>query len=99
VHADDPFPDHPDDATFKRYVSVLAKRVSKMPKLPMCRPDDDDWQVKLFAASGRFILSLHRRQGKRLIYPNEVVEKALGVSATTRNWNTIESIVKSLNAK
>jgi hypothetical protein len=32
------------------------------------------------------------------VYPNEVVEKKLGVSATTRNWNTIAAICKVLKA-
>jgi hypothetical protein len=26
-----------------------------------------------------------------MLYPNEIVEKALGVRATTRSWNTIEA--------
>jgi uncharacterized protein (DUF1697 family) len=26
------------------------------------------------------------------VYPNEVVEKKLGVSATTRNWNTVSAV-------
>jgi uncharacterized protein (DUF1697 family) len=30
------------------------------------------------------------------LYPNAVVEKKFGVAATTRNWNTIEKVVKIL---
>jgi len=30
-------------------------------------------------------LILLRRLGRRVVYPNEVIEKKLGVSATTRN--------------
>jgi uncharacterized protein (DUF1697 family) len=80
-----------------RYVSVLAKRPRSLPALPVLRPDGDEWQVKVFAVPGRFALSLHRRVGKNLIYPNEVVEKQFGVPATTRNWNTISAICDILN--
>ena len=76
----------------KKYVTVLAKRPSVIPELPISRPAGADWQVKLISIRDRFVLSLHRRLGRALIYPNEVVEKTLGVSATTRNWTTINAI-------
>jgi uncharacterized protein (DUF1697 family) len=90
--AGDPFPDDncPDDVS--RYVSVMAKRPKTLPDLPIRQPDGDDWQVKVVAVSGPFALSLHRRQGRTLVYPNEVVEKRFGMSVTTRNWNTIAAI-------
>jgi uncharacterized protein (DUF1697 family) len=75
-----------------RYVSVLSKLPRTSPQLPTCRPAGDDWQVKVIAIHGRFALSLHRRLGRTLVYPNEVVEKCLGVPATTRNWNTIAAV-------
>jgi uncharacterized protein (DUF1697 family) len=90
--ASDPFGDDtcPDGVT--RYASILARRPKTLPDLPICQPDGDDWQVKVVAVSGPFALSLHRRQGRTLVYPNEVVEKRFGVSVTTRNWNTIAAI-------
>ncbi len=48
---------------------------------------------------GRYALSLRRRLGQRIIYPNEVVEKSLGVSATTRGWDTIQAICRILDSK
>ncbi len=90
--AKDPFALETTNDEVVKYVSVLAKRPRAIPKLPIERPGADDWQVKLFEVRGRFALSLHRRLGRRLIYPNEVVEKTFGVPATTRNWNTIVAI-------
>jgi uncharacterized protein (DUF1697 family) len=90
--AADPFDSASADASVVKYVSVLAKRPRAIPKLPIDRPGPDDWQVKMFELRGRFVLSLHRRLGRRLIYPNEIVEKTFGVAATTRNWNTIVAI-------
>jgi uncharacterized protein (DUF1697 family) len=79
-----------DDVT--RYVSVLAKRPRTIPSLPIEKPAGRDWQVKVCAVEGRFALSFHRRLGRTLVYPNDVVEKSLSVRATTRNWNTILTV-------
>jgi uncharacterized protein (DUF1697 family) len=87
-----PFANKPGGDGVTRYVSVLAKRPRTIPPLPIERPTGRDWQVKVIAVEGRFALSLHRRLGRTLIYPNEVVEKNLGVRATTRNWNTIAAV-------
>jgi len=51
------------------------------------------------AVVGKFALSFWRRQGKTLVYPNEVVEKKFGLTATTRNWNTIAAIRQNLQAR
>jgi uncharacterized protein (DUF1697 family) len=87
-----PFDNKPGGDDVTRYISVLAKRPRAVPPLPIEKPASRDWQVKVFAIDGRFALSLHRRLGRTLVYPNEVVEKTLGVRATTRNWNTVAAI-------
>lgn len=81
-----------------QYVSVLANRPRTLPPLPITQPAGKDWQVKVIGVTGQFALSLHRRMGRTLVYPNAVVEKKLGVAATTRNWNTIVAISKVLKA-
>ena len=88
----DPFPHARSDREVSPFVSVLAKRPRTLPPLPIRQPASDNWQVKVIAVRGRFALSLHRRVGRTLVYPNEVVERHLGVSATTRNWNTVCAI-------
>jgi uncharacterized protein (DUF1697 family) len=35
--------------------------------------------------------------GKRLYYPNELVEKSFGQPATTRNWTTVIKLVEILS--
>jgi uncharacterized protein (DUF1697 family) len=91
-----PFDKMASSADVTRYVSVLAKRPRAIPTLPIEKPSGREWQVKVIAIDGRFALSLHRRLGRTLVYPNEVVEKSLRVSATTRNWNTIAAVCKLL---
>jgi len=94
----DAFGSEPATAEARRYVSVMAKRPPKLPPLPLCQPAGDEWQVKVIGITGKFALSLNRRTGRKLVYPNEVVEKKLGVPATTRNWDTIEAVCEVLKA-
>ena len=88
----DPFPHARSDRELSRFVSVLARRPRALPPLPIRQPAGDNWQVKVIGVRDRFALSLHRRVGRTLVYPNEVVERHLGVSATTRNWTTVCAI-------
>jgi uncharacterized protein (DUF1697 family) len=72
-----------------RFVSVLPKAPRAKPPLPIEEPAGRKWEVRIVAIAGRFVLSV-RRLGKT--YSNAVVEKHLGLPATTRNWTTIEAI-------
>jgi uncharacterized protein (DUF1697 family) len=72
-----------------RFVSVLPKAPRSLPPLPIEQPAGARWEVRIVAVAGRFVLS-HRRTGQT--YPNAVVEKHFGLPATTRNWNTLETI-------
>ncbi len=72
-----------------RFVSVLQKAPRAKLPLPIEQPAGAKWEVQVVAITGRFALSV-RRLGQT--YSNAVVEKHLGVPATTRNWNTIEAI-------
>jgi uncharacterized protein (DUF1697 family) len=82
----------PEEPAARRFVSVLARRPRELPPLPLEQPAGAEWQVKVVGVAGKFALSLWRRLGKRLLYPNGVVEKKLGVPATTRGWDTIAAV-------
>ena len=98
LESEDPFPRARSGDEVTRYVSVLAKRPRTPATLPIRQPAGDNWQVKVVEVRSVFALSLHRRVGRTLVYPNEVVEKHFGVSATTRNWNTVCAICDVLRA-
>jgi Uncharacterized protein conserved in bacteria len=91
----DPFEGQPCGPNIIRFLSVLAKRVRRLPSLPLSLPSDDDWLVKIIAIQDRFVLGLYRRHMKAISYLGKI-EKLLGVPVTTRNWNTIEKIAKTL---
>lgn len=89
-----PFPNTPTVKGIGQFVSVMSKAPPTLPQLPIEQPVGNNWEVQIVAVIGRFALSV-RRLGQT--YSNAVVEKHLGVSATTRNWNTIEAACGILN--
>ena len=93
----DPFARQPSGPNITRFVNVLHKPLRKPPPLPLSLPSPDEWLLKIIAIQGRFVLGLYRREMKAISYLGKI-EKLLGVPATTRNWNTIEKVVKILKA-
>ena len=91
-----PFARQPSGPNITRFVNVLSKRLPSPPPLPLNLPSSDDWLLKIIAIQDRFVLGLYRRQMKAISYLGKI-EKLLGVTATTRNWNTIEKVVKILD--
>jgi uncharacterized protein (DUF1697 family) len=78
-----------------RFVSILTKRPHALPPLPISLPADGDWLVRIVAIQGRFALGMYRRN-LRTIRLLGKLEKHLGGSITTRNWNTLSSLFKIL---
>ena len=91
----DPFAGQPSGPDITPFVSVAAKRIATPPPLPFNFPSKVEWLLKVIAIREKFILGLYRRQMKAIGYLGKI-EKLVGVPATTRNWNTIEKIVKLL---
>ena len=89
-----PFGEPPPDA--RPFVSVLGAAPRAPPPLPLDRPEGDAWEVRVLSVEGAYALSVRRATGGRF-YPNEVVEKALGVRATTRTWSTMETLARKLD--
>ena len=95
----DHFASQPSGSEITCFVSVLHKPFRKrLPfPLPLNLPSDKEWLLKIIAIQNRFVLGIYRRQMKAIGYLGKI-EKLLGVSATTRNWNTIQKVVKILEA-
>jgi uncharacterized protein (DUF1697 family) len=92
--AGNPFAGQPSGPEIVQFVTVLAKRPRVMPDLPLSLPADA-WLLKLIAIHDRFAFGLYRRQMRAISYLGQV-EKRMGMPVTTRNWNTITSIIKVL---
>ncbi|HLW75137.1 MAG TPA: DUF1697 domain-containing protein [Gammaproteobacteria bacterium] len=78
-----------------RFVSVMGKRPREVPGTPLQLPREGAWQLKIFAVEGRFAFGVYRRHMKTIGYLG-MLDKLLGVPVTTRNWNTITSVIKLL---
>jgi uncharacterized protein (DUF1697 family) len=93
----DPFPRNPRDRRARRFLSVMEKSPKTVSHFPLLRPERGPWEVMLVGRAGRYVLSLWRRLGRNILYPNGVVEKQFEAAATTRSWNTICAVGKILN--
>jgi uncharacterized protein (DUF1697 family) len=91
-----PLTDEPLGNDLRAFVTVMAKRPARLPKLPIYAPNTDQWEVKIVRITGMCALSLWRRLKENALYPNQVIEKEFGVATTTRSWNTILKVAKIL---
>jgi uncharacterized protein (DUF1697 family) len=88
-----PFQDHEEDPEVKRYVAFLVARPKKKPALPL---QSDREALEVLAMKDRDLFILSRRKPNGMFgFPNEFIEKELGVAATSRNWNTVTRITAS----
>jgi uncharacterized protein (DUF1697 family) len=98
VASTDPFADEPIRSDLVRFVSVLAKRPRRLPATPITLPADGKWALRILAVEDRFLFGLYRRQMKAISYLG-AIDRLFGVRSTTRNWNTITTIIKVLGSK
>jgi uncharacterized protein (DUF1697 family) len=78
-----------------RFVSILSRAVAPRAPMPLTIPPTGPWFVRVIASRGRFVFGLYRRHMKTIGYLGQIDEK-FGVPATTRNWNTMSSVVRIL---
>jgi uncharacterized protein (DUF1697 family) len=89
----DPFARHRKIRDVKLYVAFLGATPVSRPELPYVYGKDG---LELIAIDGReaFIVSQPPEAG-RPGYPTLTLEKALGVASTSRNWNTLERMLRA----
>ncbi|HEU5334489.1 MAG TPA: DUF1697 domain-containing protein [Terriglobales bacterium] len=93
-----PFQGQPAASDVVRFVSVLPRRPHNPPSLPLRLPATGKWLLQILSLRGRFVFGLYRREMKAIsaLYG---MDKLFGMPLTTRNWNTIASILDVLNCK
>jgi uncharacterized protein (DUF1697 family) len=92
----DPFEGQSVRADVVRFVSVLSQRPRLAPSTPMQFPSSGRWLMKILARRNRFIIGMYRRHMKVIGYLG-ALDRLYGVTATTRNWNTIATIARVLH--
>jgi len=88
--AAEPFSGLPYDDVCERCVSFADASPEGL-LLPMTTPRGD---AVVFGAGAREVFSVTRRIDGRVGNPVRLIERALGRRVTTRNWNTVERIVR-----
>jgi hypothetical protein len=78
-----------------RFVSILSKPGRGRPSTPITLPPDGEWLVRVIGSKNRFVFGVYRRHMKTIGYLGQL-DRLFGGAATTRNWNTIMSIVRIL---
>ncbi len=91
-------PFEPSGPEVTRFISILAKRPRSLAAFPLSLPAGEDWLVKIVAVRGRFAFGQYRRD-LRTIGILGKLEKYLGGSITTRNWNTFTSLFDILRTQ
>lgn len=93
---DHPSGTEPARPNIVRFVSILSRASRLRAPLPITLPPDGKWFLRIVAVRKRFVFGVYRRHLKAIGYLGQL-DKLFGVPATTRNWNTVMSIVRILN--
>jgi uncharacterized protein (DUF1697 family) len=90
--AREPFAGYAKSGRIKFYVAFLERELSPVPPLPIVSAKE---ALDAIAIEGReaFIVSRLKPSGF-FGFPNNFIEDALGVTATTRNWSTVTAIAR-----
>ena len=78
-----------------RFVSILSKAGRWPASVPVALPPDGEWLVRIVASRDQFVFGEYRRHMKTISYLGRI-DKLFGAPATTRNWNTILSVIRIL---
>src|SRR5262249_49485698 len=81
-----------------RFVSILSKAGGVQASLPVTFPSAGQWLVRVIACDGPFVFGMYRRHMKTIGYLGQI-DKLYRAPATTRNWNTILTIVRILKGQ
>jgi uncharacterized protein (DUF1697 family) len=87
--------DAPPGRDVVRFISVLPNKKPRV-KAPLQWPATGQWLVRVLCQHGRFIVGEYRRNMKTISYLGGL-DKVVGEPITTRNWNTISTIARTLS--
>lgn len=75
-----------------RFVSILSKPSRVRAPMPITLPQEGEWFLRVIADKNRFVFGEYRRHMKAIKYLGQI-DKLFGTPATTRNWNTVMTVV------
>ena len=95
LEKENPFEIEPPRPDIVRFVSIFSKAGRSTSAIPLSIPSDGEWFVRVIASNPPFVCGVYRRHMKTIGYLGQI-DKLFGAPATTRNWNTILSVVRIL---
>ena len=95
LETENPFGPRPSPPDITRFVSILQKPDAVRASLPVSFPSKSQWLVRVLSCEGQFVFGMYRRHMKTIGYLGQI-DKLYGAPATTRNWNTIATIMRIL---
>ena len=98
LETENPFAGEASPSDVVRFVSILSRAGGVRAPLPVTFPSEGEWLVRVMASQGQFVFGMYRRHMKTISYLGQI-DKLYGVPATTRNWNTIISILRILRGQ
>lgn len=98
LETENPFGSEPSGPDIVRFVSILSRPGRGPADVPLTLPPAGEWFVRIIASQSRFVFGVYRRHMKTIGYLGQI-DKLFGVSATTRNWNTILAVVRILKGR
>jgi uncharacterized protein (DUF1697 family) len=97
LEKENPFGTGPSPSDIVRFVSILSKAGTVRTALPVSFPPQGQWLVQVIASEGQFVFGMYRRHMKTIGYLGQI-DKLYAAPATTRNWNTIATILRILKS-
>ena len=98
LETENPFGTESSSPDVVRFVSILSKSGGVRASLPVSFPSEREWLVRVLSSAGQFVFGVYRRHMKTIGYLGQI-DRLYGVPATTRNWNTIVTIVRILKGE
>ena len=98
LEMENPFGAEPPLPDIVRFVSILSRAGRVRPSIPIILPPGGEWLLRVVASQNRFVFGMYRRHMKAIGYLGQI-DTLFGVPATTRNWNTIITIVRILKGQ
>jgi uncharacterized protein (DUF1697 family) len=97
LEMENPFGSEPPRPDVVRFVSILSKTGHCKTSLPISIPESAGWFVRIIGSNGRLVFGVYRRHIKTIGYLGQL-DELFGAPATTRSWNTILSVVRTIRA-
>ena len=98
LEMENPFETEPSRPDIVRFVSILSKVDRGLASIPCTFPPRGEWFVRVIGSKERFVFGVYRRHMKTIGYLGQI-DTLFGVPVTTRNWNTIITIVRILKGE